>query len=72
MLTLSFFESFAVQIVISLLTLLESKLTNTTEIAALQAAIKFLQTLLTGGVSVTSDVANAGGLAKASEIKKAS
>jgi hypothetical protein len=57
MLTLSFFESFAVQIVISLLTLLESKLTNTTEIAALQAAIKFLQTLL-GGVSVTSDVAN--------------
>jgi hypothetical protein len=71
MLTLSFFESFAVQIVISLLTLLESKLTNTTEIAALQAAIKFLQTLL-GGVSVTSDVANAGGLAKASEIKKAS
>jgi|HubBroStandDraft_2_1064218.scaffolds.fasta_scaffold03929_4 hypothetical protein len=58
MLTLSFFESFAVQIVISLLTLLESKLTNTTEIAALQAAIKFLQTLLTGGVSVTSDVAN--------------
>jgi hypothetical protein len=66
MLTLSFFESFAVNIVISLLTLLESKLTNTTEIAALQAAIQFLQTLLTGGISVTDDVANVKTLKKAS------
>jgi hypothetical protein len=57
MLTLSFFESFAINIVVSLLTLLESKLTNKTEIAALQAAIQFLQTLLGGGVSVTDDVA---------------
>ena len=36
---------------ISLLTLLESKLTNTVEVAALKSAISFLQTLLDGNVA---------------------
>jgi len=52
MLTLSWWEQFIVGASISLLTTLESKLTNTTELAALQAAAAFLQSLLGGKVEV--------------------
>jgi hypothetical protein len=48
---LSWWETFIVQAAVSLLTMLESKLTNPTEIAALQAAITFLQKLLSGTVA---------------------
>ncbi len=53
-LTLSWWEQFIVGAAISLLTLLESKLNNPTEIAALQAAVTFLQSLLAGKVQVTA------------------
>lgn len=52
MFTVSFWESFILQAAISLLGALESKLTNPTEVAALQAAIQFLQKLLGGTVAV--------------------
>ena len=52
MLKISWWEQFIIGAAISLLTLLESKLTNPTEIAALQAAVAFLQRLLTGTVAV--------------------
>jgi hypothetical protein len=54
MITLSWWEQFIVTAAISLLTLLESKIKNATELAALQAAIQFLQSLLGGSVAVKS------------------
>ena len=52
MLQLSWWEQFIVGAAVSLLTLLESKLTNPTEVAALQAAIAFLQKLLGGTIGL--------------------
>jgi hypothetical protein len=52
--SLSWWETFIVQAAVSLLTMLESKMTNPTEIAALQAAITFLQKLLSGAVAVSA------------------
>jgi hypothetical protein len=54
MLQLSWWEQFIVGAAVSLLTLLASKLTNATEVAALQAAIAFLQKLLGGQVAVNT------------------
>ena len=51
MLKLNWWEQFVIGAAASLLAELESKLTNPTEIAALQAAIQFLQSLLAGNVS---------------------
>jgi len=47
-LTLNWWEQFAVTEAISVLTLLESKITNAVELAALNSAIEFLQQLLAG------------------------
>jgi hypothetical protein len=44
------FEQFAVGLVISLLGFLAAKLTNATEIAALNNAIQFLQSLIAGQI----------------------
>lgn len=57
MLKLSWWEEFIVSAAVSLLTLLESKLTNATELAALRAAISFLQQLLTGTLQVIGGAA---------------
>lgn len=52
MLQLSWWEEFIVGAGISFLTVLTSKIKNPTELAALQAALTFLQKLLAGQVSV--------------------
>jgi hypothetical protein len=52
MIKLSWWEEFIVGATISFLTVLQSKLSNPTELAALQAAIAFLQSLMGGTVSV--------------------
>jgi hypothetical protein len=57
MIKLNWWESFVIGAAASLLAELESKLTNPVEVAALQAAVGFLQQLLTGGVSGTSSPA---------------
>lgn len=54
MLKLNWWEEFVIGAAASLLQTLEAKLTNPTEIAALQAAIQFLQSLLSGSVSGAS------------------
>jgi hypothetical protein len=54
MLKLSWWEEFVIGAAVSFLTLLENKLTNPTEKAALQAAVSFLQQLIAGTVSVGS------------------
>jgi hypothetical protein len=51
MIILSMFEQFALQMAISLLSLLSSSVKNQVEQDALQAAVAFLQKLLTGNVS---------------------
>jgi hypothetical protein len=51
MLKLNWWEQFVIGAAASLLAELASKLTNPTEIAALQAAIQFLQSLLSGNIS---------------------
>ena len=53
MVQLSFWEQFIVQAAVSLLSVLASQVKNTTELAALQAGIGFLQKLLAGQVSTT-------------------
>jgi hypothetical protein len=53
MLQLSWWEQFIVSAAVSLLGLLASKLKNATELAALQAAISFLNSLLAGTVELT-------------------
>jgi hypothetical protein len=53
-LTLSWWEEFIINAAVSLLGVLESKLTNPTELAALKAAIEFLQSLLGGSVAVVT------------------
>ena len=52
MVNLSWWEQFIIGAAISLLTLLASKITNPAELAALQAALAFLQKLLTGTVAL--------------------
>jgi hypothetical protein len=54
MVKLNWWEEFVISAAVSLLLTLESRLTNPTEIAALQAAIQFLQALLGGSVSGSS------------------
>jgi hypothetical protein len=58
MLTLSWWESFLIGMVLSFLTALAPKLTNPVELAALQSAITFLQSLLGGTVGVVDEVAH--------------
>jgi len=50
MIELSSWEQFIVTAAISLLTLLQSKVKNSVELAAIQAVISFLTRLLTGTV----------------------
>jgi hypothetical protein len=50
MITLSWWEQLIIGSALSFLTALQSKLTNATELAALQAAAAFLQSLLSGQV----------------------
>jgi hypothetical protein len=52
MVTLSFWEQFIVGAALSFLEVLATQVKNTTEIAALQAAIGFLQKLLAGNVAL--------------------
>lgn len=54
MISLSWWEQFIVGAAISLLTLLQSKISNTTELNAIAAAISFLQKLLSGGVGMSA------------------
>jgi hypothetical protein len=51
MVQLSWWEQFIVSAVVSFLTVLTSKVTNTTEQAGLQSSTAFLQKLLSGQVS---------------------
>lgn len=51
---LSWWEEFIIGASISFLTVLQNKVTNQTELAALQSALSFLQQLMAGGVAVTS------------------
>ena len=53
MIKISWWEEFILGAALSFLTVLLPKITNPTELAALQAAIAFLQKLLSGGVSLT-------------------
>jgi hypothetical protein len=52
MLKLSFWEQFIIGAAISFLTVLQSQIKNPVELAALQAALAFLQKLLAGTVAV--------------------
>lgn len=56
MLQLSWWEQFIISAALSFLTLIGSKITNPTELAALQAAIAFLQKLLSGTVGINATV----------------
>jgi hypothetical protein len=53
MLKLSWWEEFIIGAAISFLTVLSSKITNPTELAALDAALEFLQKLMAGSVATT-------------------
>ena len=57
MIVLSWWETFLVQAVVSLLGVLNTKITNPAELAALQAAIAFLQKLLSNGVAADPKLA---------------
>lgn len=50
MIQLSWWETFIITAAISLLTVLQSKISNPAELAALQSAVAFLQKLLGSGV----------------------
>jgi hypothetical protein len=52
MVSLSWWEQFIIGAAVSFLTVLASKITNPVELAALQAAIAFLQKLLGGQVAL--------------------
>jgi hypothetical protein len=52
MINLSIWESFIIQAAVSLLTYLDSTITNATEKAAIEAAISFLSRLLGNGVKL--------------------
>jgi hypothetical protein len=53
MIKLSWWETFIIQAAVSLLSVLRSKLSNPAEVAALNAAIAFLDQLLGGTVAGT-------------------
>jgi hypothetical protein len=53
MLTLSWWEQFILGAAVSFLMILEPKVKNPTELAALQAAVAFLQKLLGGELSMS-------------------
>jgi hypothetical protein len=53
MLQLSWWEQFIIGAAVSFLTVIQSKVTNTTELAGIQAALAFLNKLLAGQVSTT-------------------
>jgi hypothetical protein len=53
MLNLSWWEEFIIGAAASFLQILSAKVTNQTELAAIQAAQEFLQKLLAGQVSIT-------------------
>ena len=50
---LNFLETFAINAALAVLSAIEGKVKNQTELAALQGASAFLQRLLTGAVSTT-------------------
>ena len=50
MITLSWWEQFIIGAAVSLLTLLQTKISNQLERAALTAAIEFMQKLLSGNI----------------------
>jgi hypothetical protein len=50
---LSWWEEFIIGAAISFLTVLKTKITNQTELAALEAALAFLNKLMAGAVSVS-------------------
>lgn len=52
MINLSIWEQFVIQAALSLLMYLDSKITNTTEKAAIEAVISFLSRLLGNGVKL--------------------
>lgn len=52
-------EQLVIALALSFLTLLQSKLKNATELAALGAAVSFLQTLLSGIGSIETDAIQA-------------
>ena len=54
MINLSWWEEFIIGAAVSFLTVLSAKITNPTELAALQAALVFLNKLMTGNVSLAS------------------
>lgn len=60
MISLSWWEQFIIGAAVSFLTVLEAKITNQTELAALQAAVSFLQRLLGGSVVMNAPAAKAG------------
>lgn len=60
MLSLSWWEQFIIGAAVSFLTVLEAKITNQTELAALQAAVSFLQRLLGGSVVMNAPAAKVG------------
>ena len=57
MINLSWWETFLVQAVVSLLGVLATKISNPAELAALQAVITFLSKLLSNGVAADPKVA---------------
>ena len=54
MVKLSFWEEFIIQAGVSLLNALAMKITDPVELAGLQAAIAFLQKLLSGNVTLSA------------------
>lgn len=52
MIKLSWWEEFIIGAAISFLMMLKTKITNPTELAALEAALTFLQKLMTGTVAL--------------------
>ena len=52
MIKLSWWEEFIIGAAASFLTVLQQKITNQTELAALQAALTFLQKLMAGTVAI--------------------
>lgn len=62
MIKLSWWEEFIVTAAISLLTMLQSKITNQVELAGLQAAIGFLQKLLGGNVPLADPAQSTTGI----------
>jgi hypothetical protein len=54
MINLSWWEEFIIGAAVSFLTVISAKITNPTELAALQAALAFLTKLMSGTVKLAS------------------